>query len=38
MSAKILDWIKMNQAFVTEFVLGLITGGVLGMLGAYLAK
>jgi len=36
MSARLLDWIKMNQAFVTGFVLGLIAGGVLGMLGAWL--
>lgn len=37
MGAKILYWMKLNQAFVTGFAIGIIAGGFLGMLGAYLA-
>ena len=37
MGARFLDWLKMNQAFVTGLVIGIIVGGSLGMIGAYLA-
>jgi hypothetical protein len=37
MGAKIADWIKSNQSFVIGFVSGVIFGGILGIIGAWLA-
>ncbi len=37
MGARFLDWLALNKAFVTGLVIGIIAGGVLGMIGAYLA-
>ena len=35
--ARFLDWMKMNQAFMTGLFIGVIVGGLLGSLASYLA-
>lgn len=36
MGARILDWMKSNQAFVIGLVIGTALGGILGNLGWFL--
>jgi hypothetical protein len=36
MGARFLDWMKFNQRECIAFVCGMIAGGVLGILGAWL--
>ena len=36
MGARILDWMATHREVVIAFTVGLIVGGVLGMLGAWL--
>ena len=37
MGARVLDWMKSNQAFCVGFVLGMIFTGILSMVGGWLS-
>ena len=36
MGARVLDWVKSNQAFCVGFVSGMVFGGFLGMIWGWL--